>query len=264
MVNLGMVLPDPGDNEGVMPLLPSPAPSAGRNNKDGGGVRGMAIKEKDPTLDDYEKLKIEMIRDKIDEIIRTHPEDMVARLEELGLHYVEEDSDDEEIEEREARAENQRQRDLVAFFESRKALSVDIFEAFSEEKASENPNFPLLRRYFKKANQNLKALILYGLDNYHGRIDLLGDLAFFNEFENVLSILILHYTQACVEQENLNTFSRLARDFYYATSPDGYDAYYALRELFGPGSDKRKIIDFLIAEEETGDLMWEGGDRVCM
>jgi len=53
-----------------------------------------------------------------------------------------------------------------------------------------------------------------------------------------------------VDQENLNTFSELARDFYNTTIPDGYEALYALRDLFQPGTDKRKVIDFLIAEEE--------------
>ncbi len=42
----------------------------------------------------------------------------------------------------------------------------------------------------------------------------------------------------------------IAQDFYYATKPDGYEALYALRDLFKPGTDKRKVIDFLIAEEK--------------
>ncbi|MCF8146120.1 MAG: hypothetical protein K9N21_19610 [Deltaproteobacteria bacterium] len=224
----------------------------------------MGKKTKDSILDDYEKLKNEILRDKVDEIFRTYPEDYVSKLEELGFEYVEDDDDQEEIEERNAKPENQRQRDLVAFFENGKPLSEKIFECFTEEKASDDPNHPLIRKYFRKANQNLKALILYGLDNYPGRLDLLSDLAYFNEFENVLSLLITHYTQACIDQQNLNTFSRLAEDFYYATSPDGYEAYYALRELFEPESDKRKIIDFLIAEDEKGSLIPEEGGGRCM
>jgi len=129
-------------------------------------------------------------------------------------------------------------------------LSKKIFESYTEEKAAENPNYPLIRRYFKGANHNLKSLILYGLDNYPGRIDLLSDLAFFHDFENVLSLLIVYYTKACVDQANLDTFSKLAKEFYYSTTFDGYEAYYALRELFDPKTDKRKIIEFLIAEEE--------------
>ena len=75
-------------------------------------------------------------------------------------------------------------------------------------------------------------------------------MAFFHEFENILSILITYYSKACVDQVNLDTFLELAKDFYNATNFDGYEAYYALRELFEPETDKRKIIEFLISEEE--------------
>jgi len=49
---------------------------------------------------------------------------------------------------------------------------------------------PLIRPFFKEANQNLKSLIVYGLDRYPRRIALLSDLAFFHEFENILRLLI--------------------------------------------------------------------------
>ena len=75
-------------------------------------------------------------------------------------------------------------------------------------------------------------------------------MSYFHEFENLLSVLITYYTQACVDQEDMETFTELAQDFYYATVPDGYEALYALRDLFEPGTDKRQIIDLLIAEEE--------------
>ena len=45
-------------------------------------------------------------------------------------------------------------------------------------------------------------------------------------------------------------FTRLAQDFFYATAADDYEALEALRELFEPGTEKNKIIDFLIAQEE--------------
>jgi hypothetical protein len=214
----------------------------------------MGKKDKDSVLDDYAKLKNEIIRDKVNEIFRNHPKDYIAKMEELGFEYFEDDDDYEEIEERNARPENQRQRDLVAYFENKKKLSKKIFESYSEEKAAESPNYPLIRKYYKEANKNLKSLLLYGLDNYPGRIDLLSDLSFFHEFENILSILITYYTQACVDQENLDTFAELSKDFYYSTNLDGYEAYYALRELFAPDTDKRKIIDFLIAEEEESKV----------
>ena len=213
----------------------------------------MGKKDKDSVLDDYAKLKNEIIRERVNEIFRNHPKDHIAKMEELGFEYFEDDYDYEEIEERNAKPENQRQRELIAYFENKKKLSKKIFESYSEEKAAENPNYPLIRKYYKEANKNLKFLLLYGLDNYPGRIDLLSDLSFFHEFENILSILITYYTQACVDQGNLDTFSELAKDFYYSTNLDGYEAYYALRELFEPDTDKRKIIDFLIAEEEEAE-----------
>jgi hypothetical protein len=58
---------------------------------------------------------------------------------------------------------------------------------------------------------------------------------------------------ACVDQQNLETFSELAKDFYYSTNTDGYEALYALRELFESDTDKRTIIEFLISEEEVID-----------
>jgi hypothetical protein len=213
----------------------------------------MGKNEKDSVLDDYERLKNEIIQDQVNEIFRNHPRDYIAKMEEIGFTYFEDNNDYEEIAERNAKPENERQRDLVAYFENKTELSKKIFESYCEEKVAEKSNYPLIRRYFKEANKNLKTLLLYGLDNYPGRIDLLSDLAFFHEFENILSILITYYTQACLEQGNLETFSELARDFYYATDPDGYEAYYALRELFEPESDKRKIIDFLIAEKEEAE-----------
>lgn len=210
-------------------------------------------KGNDSVLGDYEKLRSEIIRNKVNEIFRNHPHDHVAEMEKLGFAYFEDENNDEEIEERNAQPENRRQRDLVAYFEGRKPLSEKLFGSYSQEKASEQPNYPLIRKYYKAANKHLKSLLLYGLDNHPGRIDLLSDLAFFHEFENCLTLLIAHYTRACIEQENLETFRELAKDFYYSTNPDGYEAYYALRALFEPETDKRKIIDFLIAEDEEAE-----------
>ena len=209
----------------------------------------MSKKKKDPVIEDYEKLKNQIVIDKVDEVFRTQPHNYISAMEEIGFTYYEDD-DDEEMEEANAKPENQNQKDLVAFFKGEIELSDRILQIFFEERDAENPNLPLIRKYFKKANPNLKSLILYGLDHYPGSVDLLSDLGYFHEFGNILSVLITYYTRACVDQENLETFSELAQDFYYATIPDGYEALFALRDLFESGTDKRKIVDFLIAEEE--------------
>ena len=209
----------------------------------------MSKKKKDPTIEAYEKLKNEIIIEKVDEVFLTQPDNYISALEEIGFKYYDDGDDMEEMEEANAKPENQNQKDLVAYFEGQKELSDKFLQTFPEERDTENPNLPLIRKYFKKANQNLKSLILFGLDHYPGKIELLSDLGFFHEFENILSTLITYYTQACVDQENLDTFSELARNFYNTTIPDGYEALYALRDLFETGTDKRKVIDFLMDEK---------------
>jgi hypothetical protein len=209
----------------------------------------MGKKNKDDTLDDYKNLKDEIIIDKVNEIFRSQSDNYIAALEEIGFEYHEED-DEEEIEERKAKPKNKNQRKLVTYFEGEEDASEMIFATFLTERYAKRPNDPLIRKYFKKANQKLKALLIYGLDHYPGRVDLLSDLTYFHNFENILTTLITYYTRACLNQVNLETFTELAQDFFYTTNPDGYEALYALRELFEPHTEKRKIIDFLISEEK--------------
>jgi hypothetical protein len=197
---------------------------------------------------DHQKLKDEIIIDKVNEIFRSQPDNYVTAMEEIGFEYHEE-VDKEALEEQKAKPKNKDQRKLIAYFEGNEDPSETIFETFIAEKDVAHPNLPLIRKYFKKANKKLKALLIYGLDHYPGRIDLLSDLTFFHEFENILTTLITYYTRSCLNQTNLETFTRLAQDFYYATNPDGYDALYALQQLFDPHTEKRKIIDVLISEE---------------
>jgi hypothetical protein len=207
----------------------------------------MAKKEKDP-LQEYLKLKDEMIRDRVDDVFRTQPENWREALEEIGFHYVEEE-DEEALEEKNARPRAKAQRDLVAYLEGEGELSEAVLDTLITERYKKRPNVPLMRKYFKAANQRLKALLIWGLDQYPASLELLYDLTYYHEFQNVLRLLIHYYTDACVNQANLETFTRLAQDFYYATAADDYEALEALRELFEPGTEKRKIIDFLIAQE---------------
>ncbi|MGB9498689.1 MAG: hypothetical protein ACKVE4_02860 [Dissulfuribacterales bacterium] len=142
----------------------------------------------------------------------------------------------------------QDQQDVADFFEGDQDCSEVILETFLRVKDAKKPNFPLVRKYFKAANQNLKSLIIYGLDHYPARIDLLSDLAYFHKFNNILSTLIDYFICCCKNEMNLETFTDMASEFYFATVSDGYDALYALRELFELCTDKRAIIDRLIQE----------------
>ncbi len=80
----------------------------------------MSKKKKDPVIKDYEKLRNEIVIDKVNEIFRTQPDNYIAALEEIGFKYHEED-DYNEIEERNAGPENQNQKDLC--FKSEKEFT---------------------------------------------------------------------------------------------------------------------------------------------
>lgn len=195
----------------------------------------------------------EIIRDKIREAFSDNPDNPMVALEEAGFTWYDDDYPSEEAEEDSAVPENRNQEVILEFFQSGGTPSDYILEIFLAEKSSDTPNFPLFRRYFRKANRNLKSLILWGLEKYPARIDLLQDLGFFHEFSNILNTVIKYYTHACENQANIDTFTDLAQEFYYTTLPDGYDAYLALKDLFPEGTEKRAIVDFLIAEEGKED-----------
>lgn len=205
----------------------------------------------DSILDDFEEIGDEIIRDKVGEVFRDNPNNSIEALEDIGFTWYDDDYPSEEDEENSACPENKNQEDLVAFLQDVEKPSNALLEIFLVEKASNTPNLPLFRKYFREANQNLKALILWGLEHYPGRIDLLQDLGFFHEFSNILSAVIKYYTRACESQENMDTFTELVQEFYYTTQPDGYNAYHTLKDIFPDGSAKRTLVDFLIAEEDS-------------
>ncbi len=43
----------------------------------------------------------------------------------------------------------------------------------------------------------------------------------------------------------------LAQDFFYNTTLDGYEAYHALKEIYGSDTPKGKVIDSLVYMEEA-------------
>ena len=89
----------------------------------------MRKKDKDDILNDYQKIKNEIIRNKVDEIFRTRPDNYISAMEEIGLkYYVDDDRD--EIEEKNVKPENQNQRDLIEYFEGNQELSESIYCIF--------------------------------------------------------------------------------------------------------------------------------------
>jgi hypothetical protein len=188
----------------------------------------------------------------VNQIFKKYPKDCISKLEEIGFVYHDDENDQEEQEEVAAKPLNANQEYLVSFFDGEIPLSNETCKIFLEERRSSTTNYPLFRKYFKSGNKNLLSMILYGLHLFPVSDELLSDLVFFHENNGILQVVIDHYMTACENQENLETFSNLIMEFYYATAPDGYDALYALKEKFTIGSDKRKIIDFLNEIEDAG------------
>ena len=218
----------------------------------------MTKKKDKNSLDEYRKIKDEMIVDKVNEIFRKYPDNYIQKLEEIGFEYHEEE-DYEKIEEDKATPQNDRQEYLVAYFDGGHELSEKTLHAYLEERDSEHPNYPLIRKYFKAANQRLKDLLLFGLDQDPINIDLLNDLSFLHESRNILEELVNRFMSACRQEENLLNFSEIAQDFYYATEPDSYDALSKLTELFPPDTEKGKNIEFIAVEllknrDESGHI----------
>ena len=213
----------------------------------------MSKRKNDPVLDDYLKLRDEMLIEKVDEIFRTQSKNYRSAMEDIGFEWYE-DEDLEKQEEEAAKPENSNQKRLVDYFEGKEKLSDEIVEVYFSERNAEHPNVALVRSYFKKANSNLKALLLAGLDQHPTNIDLLSDLVYFHEFETILRELIARFTVACEREGELSKFGEIAQDFYYATIPDGYDALQALRECYSSNRQKREVVDFLIAEHRDGQM----------
>ncbi|MDD3619669.1 MAG: hypothetical protein PHX57_09790 [Desulfobulbaceae bacterium] len=209
--------------------------------------------KKDTFSEEFACLRDEMIRDKARKAVAENAGNVREALEESGFTWLGDENPSEEDEEKAAVPENVRQRFLVSYFEGKAQLSGNVISPFLSEHKAEVPNFPLIRRYFRAANQPLKKLILSGRENDPTNLDLLADLIFFYEFERKLQELITHLTKACRLKDDLPRFFDKEREFYHRTRADGYNALAALLEIFDEDSDKRKIVDFLISEAANSE-----------
>jgi len=201
-------------------------------------------------LDEYQKLRDEMIIEQVNDIFRNNPANYREELEKIGFQWFDDDDGEEKREEASAIAENDNQDLLVRFFNGEVSLKDEVLETFLSERNREEPNLPLFRKYFKKGNQRLKALLLFGLKKNPTDRDLLNDLSYFHEFHPMLGELIHLYMTACERENDVNAFRELAEDFFFNTVEDGYEALYALKELYGTVTDKGFVIDQLLSEQE--------------
>ena len=210
-------------------------------------------RKKDKHAKEFEELQREIVRDRVQAVFDRQPSDYRQELEEVGFTWHDDDGPSEEDEERSSLPLNANQRLLVDYFGGYHPLSDDVFAALQEERYADNPNFPLIRRYFRAGNQPLKILIIDGLQRQPTDIDLLCDLALFHEYNPMLIKLVHYFTQACQLEEDLQKLSEIVQEFYATATIDGYDALLALSGLFDSESDKGKIIAFLTRELSSQD-----------
>ena len=192
--------------------------------------------------DDFEKLRRELVCEGVSKAIKENPKNWASKLEELGFQWVDDEYDEEEVEENIAKPENLNQELLVAYFEGAAKLSEQVLDTYLAERESATPNYPLIRKYFKRGNEHLRRLLIFGLERRPTDIGLLNDLGFFHEFRSILADLIHYYLKACKEEHDMGNFEDLALTFYYGTVPDGFDALYELEQHIATGSDKAKIV----------------------
>jgi hypothetical protein len=178
--------------------------------------------------------------ERVAEIMKNHPGDYRERLEEIGFEWYDDEYDlemeEETKEEQAAVPETENQKWLVAFLEHGGPVTQQVMEAYFQERYTETPNLPLIRKYFKKANANLKAILIKGLEANPTDLDLLDDLSYFSEFDSMLGELIQLYTDACLRETDMERFSLLARDFHMNTYDQGFDAIHELTTIFHSGT----------------------------
>jgi hypothetical protein len=204
--------------------------------------------------DNFEKIMRKLKFQQVSDAIRKNPKSWVGKLEDLGFSWFDDDEDMEEAEENAAKSENLNQELVVAYFDGHVELSDQVLDSYLAEKDSPEPNYPLIRKYYKKGNANLKKLLLLGLEKMPTDVGLLSDLGFFHEYSTILDELIHLYLKACEEEQDMDKFRELVSDFYCNTVDDGFDALYELAQKFSPDSNKgmivQKIVDELNSESD--------------
>ena len=191
----------------------------------------------------------------VNEIIKNHPRDYRERLEAIGYVWQDDEYDalyEEEIrEEALAVPQTENQQRLIRFLDNGGRITRQMVDAYLVERYSETPNLPLIRKYFRRANPHLKALLLKALAANPTDADLLDDLSYFSEFDSMLGELIQFYTDACIKETDMDRFSLLAQDFHMNTFDQGFDALHELTTIF-QSSIKGAVVQHL--SETIGDF----------
>ena len=207
--------------------------------------------------DDYEKVKRNLVFKQVSAVFKKDRKNWAKHIEELGFTWIDDEDDHEKIEKQVAKPKNSNQETLVAFFDSEMSPSNELLDMFLTEKEPETPNYPLFRKYFKQGNENLKQLILFGLEKYPSNIGLLIDLSFFSWIHGILGEVIERYLFACDFEQGLKNFEELVNDFYYNTvdlTLCKFKLFVSLIEFFSKNPTSRYLLLFHLNTLQFGKV----------
>ncbi|MCI0615145.1 hypothetical protein L0244_19310, partial [bacterium] len=188
----------------------------------------------------------------VTELFKKNPPNIHEEMEKLGFEWVDDGMDDiERMEEEAATPRNEREQRLVDYFKGWTELNDEVLHLFLAEKNSEDTNDALFRKFFKHGNPCLKKLLLYGLQKNPTDRSLLMDLVYFNEFQLNMGELKDCFIRACLEENDLESFEKIARDFWVHTQHHSFEALPELLKLFDENSAKSKIVRKLIKEQNS-------------
>jgi hypothetical protein len=208
-------------------------------------TRGISMAKKGENWkEEYEDIKNELLMEQVNDAIKKDPNNWRNNLEELGFTWIDDNDSQEEIEEEEkAVPTNDNQEYLVAYFEEKITFNDKMIEVFIDEVESEEPNYPLFRKYFNAGNNRLLHLLISGLSGLPTNQVLLSGLSYFHENRNILTSIISAYANACNKENNTGKFKELCINYISDTHSDGYEALVELESMFNNDHNKRIILE---------------------
>ncbi len=183
----------------------------------------------------HDQLVMERVSKTLKESTGFHPDTLTK----LGFNFIADDSEAKEIEEEcKALPKNTIEKNLINYLEGQSQPSQKQIDHFIAIKNSKEPNYPLIRKYFRQGNEQLLRLLLYSLEVQSANKELLQDLNYFHQHRNIHFEIIRCYLRACEEEQDLVAFEKLVEDFIHATQGTNFDALHQLKHAFPHNTEK--------------------------
>ena len=177
----------------------------------------------------YDQLVMERVSKTLKESTGSHPDTLTP----LGFNFIDDDNEAKEIEEEhKALPKNTIEVKLINYLEGQSQPSQEKINYLIAIKTSKEPNYPLIRKYFRQGNEQLLKLLLYALEKQPINKGFLQDLHYFHQHRNIHFEIIHYYLRACEKEQDLVALEKLVEDFIHATQGTNFDALHQLRHAF--------------------------------